>query len=62
LISIFDIQSSSRLSGGLTSLVGKGILIKNKNLYSIDYKLVHHMRKKVNLEYGLAVKKMYAKR
>jgi hypothetical protein len=61
LISIYDIQPSSRLSGGLTSLVEKGILMKNKNLYSIDYKLVGHMRKKDNLEYGLAVKKMYAK-
>jgi hypothetical protein len=51
-----------RFSGGLISLVDKGLLLKNKEgLYSIDYRLVPYMRKKVKLEYGFAAKETYAK-
>jgi hypothetical protein len=53
--------STSRLSGGLMSLVQKGILTKEKNLYSLDYRLVPYMREKVILEYGFAAKQTYAK-
>jgi len=54
--------SSSKFSGGLISLVDKGLLLKNKEgLYSIDYRLVPYMRKKVKLEYGFAAKGTYAK-
>jgi hypothetical protein len=54
--------SSSKFSGGLISLVDKGLLLKNKEgLYSIDYRLVPYMRKKVKLEYGFAAKETYAK-
>jgi hypothetical protein len=53
--------SNARLSAGLISLVDKGILMKNKNLYSIHYQLVPYMRKKANLEYGFAVKETYTK-
>jgi hypothetical protein len=53
--------STTRLARGLISLIAKGMLMKNKSLYSIDYRLVSYMRKKINLEYGLAVKKMKAK-
>jgi hypothetical protein len=43
------------------SLVQKGILTKEKNLYSLDYRLVPYMREKVILEYGFAAKQTYAK-
>jgi hypothetical protein len=52
-------SSSSQLSGGLVSLMNKGILVKNKGLYSIHYRLVPYMRKKVKLDYGLAARETY---
>jgi hypothetical protein len=58
---IYDIQSPLRLSGGLISLVDKGILAKNKDLYSIDYRLISYMRRKAKLQYGFAVKQTFAK-
>jgi hypothetical protein len=58
---IYDIRPSSNLSGGLISLVNKGVLAKNKDTYSIDYRLVSYMRRKTKLEYGFAVKETYAK-
>jgi hypothetical protein len=54
-----NIYSSSQLSGGLVSLMNKGILVKNKGLYSIHYRLVPYMRKKVKLDYGLAARETY---
>jgi hypothetical protein len=62
--SIYTNVSPFRLSRGLTSLVERAILIKKSrtsNLYSIHYRLVPYMRKGLNLEYRLAVKKTYAK-
>jgi hypothetical protein len=58
---IYNIRPSLKLSGGLISLVDKGILAKNKDLYSIDYRLVPYMQRKAKLEYGFAVKETYAK-
>ncbi len=58
---IYDIQSPLRLSGGLISLVDKGILAKNKDLYSIDYRLISYMQRKAKLQYGFAVKQTFAK-
>ena len=55
-----NIYSSSQLSGGLISLMNKGILAKNKGLYSIHYRLVPYMRKKIKLEYGHAARETYA--
>ncbi len=46
-------------SGGLISLTNKGILKRDKDLYSIHYKLVPYLRKKVNLDYGTATKGTY---
>jgi hypothetical protein len=57
----YNIRPSLKLSGGLISLVDKGILVKNKDLYSIDYRLVSYMQRKTKLEYGFAVKETYAK-
>ncbi|MPZ07989.1 MAG: hypothetical protein GEU26_16495 [Nitrososphaeraceae archaeon] len=53
--------SNNRLSGGLKSLTSKQILRrdlnkqKSKQSYSIHYRLIPYMRKRINLEYGLAV-------
>src|SRR5215216_110610 len=58
--SIYTNVSPFRLSRGLTSLTERAILIKKSrtsNLYSIHYRLVPYMRKGLNLEYRLAVKK-----
>ncbi|HEY9387892.1 MAG TPA: hypothetical protein VIP70_12695 [Nitrososphaeraceae archaeon] len=52
-------SSSSQLSGGLISLMNKGILAKDKGLYSIHYRLVPYLRKKVKLDYGLAARETY---
>ena len=52
---------SPKLSGGLISLMNRGLLEKNNGLYSIHYRLVPYMRKKVKLEYGLAFKEIYSK-
>jgi hypothetical protein len=56
--------SNSRLSGGLKSLTSKRILRRElnehntKQSYSIHYRLIPYMRKRTNLEYGLAVKEV----
>ena len=42
----------SKIAGGFVSLLVKGILIREKDIYSIHYKLIPYMRKKVNLDYG----------
>src|ERR671921_1563625 len=39
---------TSRRSGGLISLMNKGILKRDKGLYSIHYKLIPYIRKKAN--------------
>ena len=62
--SIHTNVSPFRLSRGLSSLVERAILIKKNrtsDIYSIHYRLVPYMRKGLNLEYRLAVKKTYAK-
>ena len=40
----------SKVASGVVSLLVKGILVREKNIYSIHYRL---MRKRVYLEYGL---------
>jgi hypothetical protein len=52
---------SSKLSGGLISLVVKGILIKEEHIYSLHYRLIPYLRKKANLTYGQALKETYTK-
>lgn len=56
----------SKLSGGLVSLIIKGILKKDYErrtwIYSIHYRLIPYMRKKTKLEYGLAVRESSGKR
>ncbi|HET8856174.1 MAG TPA: hypothetical protein VFM28_01470 [Nitrososphaeraceae archaeon] len=61
---IFSKESNipaSKLSGGLISLVVKGILIKEENIYSLHYRLIPYLRKKAALTYGQALKETYTK-
>jgi hypothetical protein len=41
----------SKMAGGIVSLLVKGILTQDKKYYSIHYKLIPYMRKKVHLDY-----------
>jgi hypothetical protein len=54
--------SPSRVAGGFVSLLVKGIIVRSKNMYSIHYRLIPYMRKKVDLEYGLVTREIYTKR
>jgi hypothetical protein len=42
-------------SRGLASLLQKGIIIKEKNIYSIHYKLIPYMRLKAICDYATAI-------
>ena len=48
-----------RRSGGLISLMNKGIIKRDRGLYSIHYRLVPYLRKKANLDYGTATRGTY---
>ncbi len=52
----------SRVAGGFVSLLVKGILSREKSVYSIHYRLIPYMRKKVNLEYGQVMREINTKR
>ena len=52
---------ASKLSGGLISLMVKGILIKEEDIYSLHYRLIPYLRKKATLTYGQALKETYTK-
>ena len=52
----------SKVAGGFVSLLVKGILIREKNIYSIHYKLIPYMRKKVNLDYGTVIREVNTKK
>jgi|SRR5919199_1116853 hypothetical protein len=51
-----------KVAGGFVSLLVKGILAREKNIYSIHYRLIPYMRKKSNLEYGLVIREINTKR
>ncbi len=42
-------------SRGLVSLMQKGILLKERNIYSIHYKLIPYMRLKAECSYAIAI-------
>jgi len=46
----------SKVAGGFVSLLVKGILVREKNIYSIHYKLIPYMRKRVHLDYETVLK------
>jgi hypothetical protein len=52
----------SKVAGGFVSLLIKGIITRDKNVYSIHYRLIPYMRKKASLEYGLVIKEINTKR
>lgn len=45
----------STTSRGLASLVQKGILLKENELYSIHYRLIPYMRLKADCDYAVAI-------
>ncbi len=47
-----DVSTTSR---GLVSLLQKGILIKENELYSIHYRLIAYMRLKADCDYATAI-------
>ncbi len=53
--------TSSRVAGGFVSLLLKGILIKEKNLYSIHYRLIPYMRLRAYCDYATAVREVSTK-
>ncbi len=52
----------SRIAGGFVSLLVKGILIREKNIYSMHYKIIPYMRKRVNLDYGTVIRETNTKK
>jgi hypothetical protein len=47
---------TSRIAGGFVSLLLKGMLYKEKDLYSIHYRLIPYMRLKADCDYAMAVR------
>lgn len=52
---------SSRIAGGFVSLLLKGILYKEKELYSIHYRLIPYMRLKADCDYAAAIRETNTK-
>lgn len=52
---------SSNIKGGLVSLTYRGFLIKDQDIYLINFSLSLYLRKKVSLDYGKAFRKKVAK-
>ena len=47
---------ASRIAGGFVSLLLKGMLYKEKDLYSIHYRLIPYMRLKADCDYAVAIR------
>ena len=45
----------SEMSRGLASLLQKGVIIKENNMYSIHYRLIAYMRLKADCDYATAI-------
>ncbi len=52
----------SKMAGGVTSLLVKGIINHDKKYYSIHYKLIPYMRKRVRLDYGTVLREISSKK
>ncbi|WP_458746427.1 hypothetical protein [Candidatus Nitrosocosmicus sp. T] len=52
----------SKMSGGLVSLLLKGILTQDNKYYSIHYKLIPYMRKKSQLDYETVLREIRSKK
>lgn len=53
---------ASKVAGGFVSLLIKGIISRDKNVYSIHYRLIPYMRKRSSLEYGQVIREISTKR
>ena len=51
----------SRIAGGFVSLLLKGMLYKEKYLYSIHYRLIPYMRLKADCDYATAIRETSVK-
>jgi len=51
----------SRIAGGFVSLLLKGMLFKEKDLYSIHYRLIPYMRLKADCDYATAIRETSVK-
>jgi hypothetical protein len=47
-----------KIGKGLISLIFKGLVVKEKEIYSIDNNLLPFFKKKIILEYNIAVRKI----
>ena len=54
--------SLPRVSGGIVSLLAKGILVREGRTYFIHHKLTPYMRKKKHLDYGKVLKEIRSKK
>ena len=61
-VSIEKNISISKMAGGMVSLLIKGILTQDKRYYSIHYKLIPYMRKKVHLDYETVLREIRSKK
>ncbi len=52
----------SKMSGGLVSLLLKGILTQDKKYYSIHFKLIPYMRKNAHLDYETVLREVRSKK
>ena len=52
----------SKIAGGFVSLLVKGIVVREKDIYSIHYKLIPYMRKKTRLDYGTVIREINTKK
>ncbi len=53
----------SKIAGGFVSLIVKGLLIKDrdKDVYSVHYRIIPYMHRKMKLDYGQAVREIVTK-
>lgn len=52
----------SKMTGGMISLLVKGILMRDKKYYSVHYKLIPYLRKMDYLDYGTVLREISAKK
>ena len=58
-----EVINKSKVVSGFVSLIARGLLVKDKDreIYSVHYKVIPYMRKKIMLDYGQAVREVITK-
>ena len=51
-----------KMAGGMVSLLVKGVILQDGAYYSIHYKLIPYMRKKVDLDYETVLREIRSKK